>query len=144
MTNMILNFVPIGCKKKIKHFNTTIKLSISSFTPIQRYRLKMAMLEIESVRNSLTGVMVEEPVLSAKHLGWLHDDGLRKLIPHCSLTDSLDRERRHDEKYAKLIRLIHTYTCVCLHQFPDEIPCSSGIWMGFGCPRSGGTCGRTS
>lgn len=51
----------------------------------------------------LTCIMVEEPVLLPKNLGWFHDDGIRKLIPHCCLTYSLEnnmaRRSRHLEIY---------------------------------------------
>lgn len=37
----------------------------------------------------LTCVVVQEPVLSSKHLRGLHDDSIRKLISHCGLSHSL-------------------------------------------------------
>lgn len=40
--------------------------------------------------NCLTCIIVEEPVLLPKHLGWFHDDGIRKLISHCYLSYSLE------------------------------------------------------
>lgn len=52
----------------------------------------MCQITPSGCRNCLTGVVVEEPVLSPENLRWLHDDGLRKLIPHCSLPYSLERE----------------------------------------------------
>lgn len=37
----------------------------------------------------LTCVIVEESVLPPKHLRGLHDDGIGKLFPYCSLSHSL-------------------------------------------------------
>lgn len=49
--------------------------------------------------NCLTSVMVEESVLPPKDLRRLHDDGIRKLISHCCLTYSLERNVIHKDQY---------------------------------------------
>lgn len=59
--------------------------------------------------------MVEEPVLSPKHLWRLHDDGLRKLISHCSLSYSLERNIIHKDQCAWMNPLIHIYWIKGVH-----------------------------
>lgn len=67
------------------------------------------MRHFRTVKSSgLTCVMVEESVFPTKHLRWLHDDSIRKLISHCRLSYSLGKNTKQ-QAITPIFLIIYSY-----------------------------------